>query len=81
MDKKCVKCSSPMEEGFTLDFGDGGIYPGRWLKGHPEPSFWQNTRTKGHECRRIETYRCTRCGYLESYANEVVETPTLSSPS
>ena len=66
-----------MEEGFTLDSVTGGFYPGCWLKGHPEPSFWQGIKTKGHECRAIEIYRCTRCGYLESYANKLVDTPTI----
>jgi hypothetical protein len=71
--KTCSKCSGKMEEGFSLERAHGGFVALRWLQGRPEPSFWQGTKTKGKDCRAIVTYRCTRCGYLESYANEVVE--------
>ena len=36
--------------------------------GAPEPSIWTGTKLKGKERRPIVTYRCQRCGFLESYA-------------
>ena len=68
----CPKCSSAMEEGFVLDRGESYYVP-QWQPGQPE-----NTRILGmstgipkvnkDQWRPIATYRCTHCGYLESYA-------------
>ena len=66
---KCPKCKREMEEGFIADFyGGGTARPGKWVEGQPEKSFWTGIKTSGKELIRITTYRCTGCGYLESYA-------------
>ena len=70
---KCAKCGSSMEEGFTLDLGHANTpKAAAWVSGPPErafeQSFWMGTKLKGKGKRQICTFRCTRCGYLESYA-------------
>jgi hypothetical protein len=41
-----------------------------WVEGTPERSFWTGLKTKGREQHTVRTFRCERCGYLESYASE-----------
>ena len=43
----------------------------RWVAGAHEPTFWTGTKVRGKELRNLETYRCPKCGYLKSYANEI----------
>jgi hypothetical protein len=58
-----------MEEGFLVDRGEANmVKPARWVDGAPERSFWTGTKTRGKEQYRVATFRCDRCGYLESYA-------------
>ncbi len=60
-----------MERGFLTDRGDySAKLLGMWVEGEPEESFWEGGfKTKGKENIVISTtYRCTACGYLESYA-------------
>ena len=65
----CPKCAGEMAAGFILDRGHGGaIAPATWQDGELERSFWTGLKTKGHQQIRVTTYRCTGCGYLESYA-------------
>ncbi len=67
--RECPKCRSRMERGFTIDHGDySTLKVAEWVEGPPERSFWTGLRTKGREVLPIATYRCERCGYLESYA-------------
>jgi hypothetical protein len=39
-----------------------------WVAGLPEHSIWTGLKLKGRTQLQTLTYRCTRCGYLESYA-------------
>jgi hypothetical protein len=57
-----------MDEGFLKDEGYGAVYPTQWVEGHPEKSFWETTKTRGKRQVPVATYRCSSCGYLESYA-------------
>ena len=65
---ECPKCKNRMEEGFIKDQGYGEAHPASWVGGQPEKSFWEGTKTRGKQQVRITVYRCTSCGYLESYA-------------
>ena len=66
----CPKCNSSMELGALLDRGHGDqLNTTDWLEGAPEKSFWSGVKTKGKERFEVQTYRCSRCGYLESYAH------------
>ena len=62
----CPKCRSAMEAGFVLDQTYGANAQSAWIEGTPQPSFWSGLKVG--ERLPVTTYRCTRCGYLESYA-------------
>ena len=70
MDKRmfCPKCSGRMENGFVIDYTHGATLQSQWAEGEPVRSFWTGLKLKGKEKHKISTYRCTKCGYLESYA-------------
>lgn len=58
-----------MEEGFLLDRAHANMpSPQEWVGGPPEPSFWRGLKLQGKEKLRIATYRCPKCGLLQSYA-------------
>jgi hypothetical protein len=57
-----------MNEGFLLDTTHGGYQIGKWVEGEPRKSFWVGLKIKGSRQIDIATFRCERCGYLESYA-------------
>lgn len=67
----CPRCDGEMQEGFLLDRGDLEMrHPSVWVAGAPEKSLWLGTKIEGRPSFQISSYRCTSCGYLESYARE-----------
>ena len=64
---KCPKCASEMEEGFVLD-NDATAKQAQWVLGRPESSFWGGLKVAPKDRYFIQTYRCTKCGFLENYA-------------
>lgn len=63
-----------MEEGYVLDLGDHDTRrQATWIGGKPEPSIWARLKLKGRPQLKIATFRCPKCGLLESYAKEGVE--------
>jgi hypothetical protein len=58
-----------MVEGFTLDRAHGGAAVSSWIEGAPERSVWTGVRLGGRAQSTIATWRCGRCGFLESYAS------------
>jgi Zn-finger nucleic acid-binding protein len=77
--KMCPDCAVEMVEGFILDMTYGGKLVPRWIKGGPEKSAWVGVKTKGKECRSVETHRCPKCGLLRSYAGAEVDPPSVWS--
>jgi hypothetical protein len=62
-----------MEEGYVLDRNHGSSgSPSSWIEGAPERA-WYGLKTKGRDVLSVRTFRCTRCGYLESYATEATK--------
>jgi hypothetical protein len=57
-----------METGFILDYTHGGVAQAAWVEGPPVKSFWLGINLKGKRRVPVETYRCPKCGVLESYA-------------
>ena len=55
--------------GFTLAEAEGGRPVGKWIQGDPQVP-WTRFGVKIAERAQypIQTYRCVKCGYLESYA-------------
>jgi ribosomal protein S27AE len=66
--KQCPKCGGSMEEGFVLDRSHGGVAVASWVERPPETSLWTGIKLGGRTQSRIATWRCGRCGFLESYA-------------
>lgn len=64
----CPKCGSSMAAGFVPDQVYGYFDVGKWVAGSPEKSIWTGLKMRGRDQIKIVTYRCSRCGYLESYA-------------
>ncbi len=66
---KCPKCKGEMELGMISDsYGDVGNFhqQGKWSK---KVKFVLNLFQAGLvEEKRIKSYRCKSCGYLENYA-------------
>lgn len=65
---QCPKCRSQMQAGFIVDYADGNA--GRiseWVEGSPDKRWW-GLKTGDKEKSKVITFRCVRCGYLESYA-------------
>jgi predicted nucleic-acid-binding Zn-ribbon protein len=63
----CEKCGTTMEEGFILDTGLGHATAGTWVEGELGSRPWA-VKLEGRQRFAIATYRCPKCGYLESYA-------------
>ena len=66
---QCPKCSSVMEAGFFLDHtNNASVKVETWVEGKPTKSFWMGLKIKDRRQLCVTSYRCERCGYLESYA-------------
>ncbi len=61
--KKCPKCDSDMERGQLLDLGYATSKAQSWAK---QASSVLGLGAKGE--RKIISFRCKSCGYLENYA-------------
>ena len=67
----CAKCGARMEPGFLLEMKDGGMTGvTEWIEGPPDLGWFKRVKFRGKRKLSVETSRCTRCGYLESYAPE-----------
>ena len=68
----CPKCEQPMEEGYILDLTHGNYKTtSTWIAGKPEQRrFWGGLKTDDRDNLEIQTFRCTACGFLESYASK-----------
>jgi hypothetical protein len=67
---KCVRCQGRMEIGVVVDRAHSGM-PTRetWVQGIPKWSRWMGLTIKGLPKFPVVSYRCEKCGYLDSYAN------------
>lgn len=64
----CPKCQSSMQEGYALDNAHGGARTvSSWVEGEPKKSFWFGLKVDSAPVA-IESWRCTRCGFIEQYA-------------
>ena len=73
---ECPRCRGAMRPGYVLDHGDhNSRRVAQWVAGPPEKSFWLGLKTGDRAVLPVTTFRCERCGCLESYANAVPESP------
>jgi hypothetical protein len=56
-----------MDEGYIVDNASGIWVQSEWVEGPPQTSVW-GLKLRGKQRRRVMTFRCPGCGYLESYA-------------
>jgi predicted nucleic-acid-binding Zn-ribbon protein len=69
MSKSCPKCGGRTEAGFLLEQRDGNMRGvTEWIEGAPEKGWFGSIKVRQKRQLEVETHRCTRCGYLESYA-------------
>jgi predicted nucleic-acid-binding Zn-ribbon protein len=68
--QSCPKCNGHMEQGFVLDNTYGARVVSQWAAGAPQKSFWSGTKLPDEKLIPIGTFRCSSCGYLESYARQ-----------
>lgn len=60
--KVCPKCGGVMEKGTLVDYyGPAAANRQVWTKS------MKNRFFRGIEARKVDTFVCTQCGYLESY--------------
>jgi len=64
----CPKCKAVMENGFVMDFSIGGMGPSHWHPGIRKKSVLTGTKMDKSKIVPTTSYRCTSCGFLESYA-------------
>lgn len=72
-DPTCRNCRASMERGYRPDRGHGNAqHVEEWARGEPQKAQWLFiTYIKGvgkKDLLPITTWRCPRCGLLESYA-------------
>jgi hypothetical protein len=73
---ECPRCGRAMQAGYLLDHGDHNArMVSSWVAGTPEKSFWTGLKTKDRTVLPVTTYRCERCGFLESYARAEAPAP------
>jgi hypothetical protein len=64
----CVKCQAPMDEGFIIDHSHTTKTVATWVSGPPEKAVFRGLNLQGKMQVPLRTFRCTICGYVESYA-------------
>jgi hypothetical protein len=57
-----------MTEGVVIDQSENGRGVAKCVEGPVEKSIWVGLKLKGKKQIETRTYRCNRCGFLESYA-------------
>jgi len=65
---KCAKCGADIEEGFIPDEAHGPRQIAIWVAGKPEIGLFTGAKIGSRRAHSIRAFRCTKCGYLESYA-------------
>ena len=70
---ECPYCEKEMERGFLLDFTRNAVINSRWQAGDPQDQKFFGLKTGGVKLNKkrtlpVSSYRCSDCGYLESYA-------------
>jgi hypothetical protein len=67
----CPKCGGRMDEGALLvKDSNGGRGATQWLEGAIERTFFRGIKISGRKLLPIKSWRCNRCGLLETYALE-----------
>jgi hypothetical protein len=58
-----------MVQGFIVDHHAGGKrLVSTWVEGAPQKAIWRVTKFPAEKCLAVGVFRCSACGFLESYA-------------
>jgi len=52
----------------VLDHTYGANAVSSWVEGEPQKSIWVGVKLEAKEPIDIESWRCSRCGFIEQYA-------------
>jgi hypothetical protein len=66
---RCPKCNGVMVQGFIGDKTDWGYRVSIWVEGAPAKATWFDTSVPADKYIPVGTFRCSTCGFLESYAH------------
>ena len=65
---RCPKCNGDMVQGFVFEI-DGALRKvDTWVEGAPQKSWFWSAEVPKEKCVPVGTFRCSACGFLESYA-------------
>lgn len=67
---RCPKCNGEMVQGFTFESEGPWRMVIAWVEGAPKRSFLQSAKVPADKCIPVGTFRCSECGFLESYARQ-----------
>jgi hypothetical protein len=70
---ECPRCTKRLQPGFLMEKGNSDqVSVTQWVEGAPETVVWLGFKVglnvKKRQVLPVTTFRCERCGYLESYA-------------
>jgi hypothetical protein len=57
-----------MQEGLVVDFNYAGVLPSMWVQNQAQASAGAGSNINDKRKIKTVTYRCSDCGYLDSYA-------------
>jgi rubredoxin len=71
-ERRCPKCEAAMQEGFIpVCIGPPPAVASVWVVGPPEKGRLGGVKFDRRNQCQIRSYRCSGCGYLESYATQL----------
>lgn len=65
---RCPKCDGKMVRGFLFEAAGNEL--ASWVEGPPESSVWGSAKAPKDKRVPVGTFRCSGCGFLESYARQ-----------
>ncbi len=65
---RCPKCNGAMVQGFLFESEGPRRMVSNWVEGAPEKSWTGSAKVAKEKCVPVGTFRCSACGFLESYA-------------
>ena len=68
--KTCRDCGGRMTQGFIGDanYGETSVAVPRWHHGEPQKNWLGSLKIDKKMSKAVATFRCDRCGALQSYA-------------
>ena len=68
--RRCPKCEGAMVTGYIADRNAGWYEPTKWFPGELDLDWAKGVKKSSVPPLLVVTDRCTRCGYLESFARQ-----------